>query len=62
MSCWSIAELTAGALACSDERSVSVVLNAGEVRLVALGSPGETLSIDTIWRLDSLEWRIAFQQ
>ncbi|KZV31337.1 hypothetical protein F511_15165 [Dorcoceras hygrometricum] len=34
MSCWSIAELTAGALACSDERSVSVVLNASE------GSPG----------------------
>ncbi|KZV49885.1 hypothetical protein F511_41112 [Dorcoceras hygrometricum] len=31
MSCWSIAELTAGALACTDERSVSVVLNAGEV-------------------------------
>ncbi|KZV31467.1 DEAD-like helicase, N-terminal domain containing protein [Dorcoceras hygrometricum] len=30
MSCCSIAELTAGALACSDERSVSVVLNAGE--------------------------------
>ncbi|KZV47836.1 hypothetical protein F511_38695 [Dorcoceras hygrometricum] len=30
MSCWSIAEFTAGALACSDERSVSVVLNAGE--------------------------------
>ncbi|KZV19728.1 hypothetical protein F511_35374 [Dorcoceras hygrometricum] len=30
MSCWSIAELTAGALACSGERSVSVVLNAGE--------------------------------
>ncbi|KZV39639.1 mitochondrial carrier [Dorcoceras hygrometricum] len=32
MSCWSIAELTAGALPCSDERSVSVLLNAGEVR------------------------------
>ncbi|KZV38902.1 Myosin family protein with Dil domain [Dorcoceras hygrometricum] len=30
MSCCSIAELNAGALACSDERSVSVVLNAGE--------------------------------
>ncbi|KZV16431.1 hypothetical protein F511_31242 [Dorcoceras hygrometricum] len=33
MSCWSTAELTAGALACSDERSVSVVLNAGEALL-----------------------------
>ncbi|KZV52284.1 hypothetical protein F511_39861 [Dorcoceras hygrometricum] len=30
MSCWSIVELTAGALACTDERSVLVVLNAGE--------------------------------
>ncbi|KZV38866.1 AMP-dependent synthetase and ligase superfamily protein [Dorcoceras hygrometricum] len=30
MSCWSILELTAGALACSAERSVSVVLNASE--------------------------------
>ncbi|KZV56802.1 hypothetical protein F511_37523 [Dorcoceras hygrometricum] len=48
MSCWSIAELTAGALACSDERSVSVVLNAGEELWIGVGEEARNN-----WRCDA---------